>query len=104
MNPGISSFPSMKGPSVTDTSPPSLRTRVVVGLSRPVATMTPDLAPSSWNLAMSDYHLAHAARAELARRAGSMDEARESYRRALELVRQEPERRYLERRLAQIPE
>ena len=54
--------------------------------------------------AMSDYHLAHAARADLARRAGSLDEARKSYRRALELVRQEPERRYLEGRLAQIPE
>ncbi len=51
---------------------------------------------------MSDYHFAHAARADLARRAGSLDEARESYRRAIELVRQEPERRYLERRLAQI--
>lgn len=51
---------------------------------------------------MSDYHLAHAARADLAHRAGSLDEARESYRRAIELVRQEPERRYLERRLAQI--
>jgi len=53
---------------------------------------------------MSDYHFAHAARAELARRAGFLDEARDSYRRAIELVRQEPERRYLERRLARIPE
>ena len=51
---------------------------------------------------MSEYHFAHAARADLALRAGSLDEARESYRRAIELVRQEPERRYLERRLAQI--
>ena len=54
--------------------------------------------------ALSNYHLAHAARADLARRAGSLDEARESYRRAIELVRQEPERRYLERRLARILE
>ena len=53
---------------------------------------------------MSDYHLAHAARADLARRAGSLDAARDSYRRAIELARQEPERRYLERRLARIPE
>jgi RNA polymerase sigma-70 factor (ECF subfamily) len=53
---------------------------------------------------MSDYHFAHAARADLARRAGFLDEARDSYRRAIELVRQEPERRYLERRLAQSPE
>ncbi len=54
--------------------------------------------------AMSNYHLAHAARADLACRAGSLDEARDSYRRALEFVRQEPERRYLERRLARIAE
>ena len=54
--------------------------------------------------ALSDYHLAHGARADLARRAGSLDEARASYRRAIELVRQEPERRYLEGRLAQILE
>ncbi|MGH8586943.1 MAG: RNA polymerase sigma factor [Gammaproteobacteria bacterium] len=53
---------------------------------------------------MSDYHFAHAARADLACRAGFLDEARDSYRRAIELVRQEPERRYLERRLARIPE
>jgi RNA polymerase sigma-70 factor (ECF subfamily) len=53
---------------------------------------------------MSDYHFAHAARADLARRAASLDEARASYRRALELVRQEPERRYLQRCLARIPE
>ncbi len=54
--------------------------------------------------ALSDYHRAHAARADLARRAGFLGEARDSYRRALELVRQEPERGYLERRLAQIAE
>lgn len=54
--------------------------------------------------AMSDYHLAHAARADLARRAGVLDAARESYRRAIELVRQEPERRYLEGCLARISE
>ncbi len=54
--------------------------------------------------AMSSYHPAHAARADLARRAGSLDQARDSYRRAIELVRQEPERRYLESRLARISE
>ena len=53
---------------------------------------------------LADYHFAHAARAELASRAGSLDQARDSYRRAIELVRQEPERRYLERRLARMPE
>ncbi len=51
---------------------------------------------------LADYHLAHAARADLARRAGMLTEAVRSYRRALELVAQEPERRYLERRLAEL--
>ncbi len=50
-----------------------------------------------------DYRLAHAARAELCRRLGRLPEARSSYRRALELTRQEPERRFLERRLAELP-
>jgi RNA polymerase sigma-70 factor (ECF subfamily) len=49
---------------------------------------------------LADYHLAHSARAELCRRLGRKAEARASYERALELTRQEPERRFLERRLA----
>jgi RNA polymerase sigma-70 factor (ECF subfamily) len=48
---------------------------------------------------LTDYHLAHSARADLCRRLGRADEARVSYHRALELTRQEPERRFLERRL-----
>jgi len=51
---------------------------------------------------LSDYRLAHAARADLCRRLGRTAQARESYRRALELTRLEPERRFLERRLAEI--
>jgi len=51
---------------------------------------------------LSEYHLAHAARADLCRRLGMADEARESYRRALELARQEPERRFLEKRLREL--
>ncbi|SDL40787.1 RNA polymerase sigma factor [Pseudomonas indica] len=51
-----------------------------------------------------DYHLAHAARADFCRRLGCNAEARESYRRALALARQEPERRFLERRLQQLGE
>ncbi|WP_422924264.1 RNA polymerase sigma factor [Singulisphaera sp. PoT] len=51
---------------------------------------------------LGDYHLAHAARADLCRRSGRFDEARESYRRALELARQEPERRFLEGRLREL--
>src|SRR6185436_14103880 len=46
---------------------------------------------------LADYHLAHSARADFCRRLGRNDDARASYRRALELVRQEPERRFLER-------
>jgi RNA polymerase sigma-70 factor (ECF subfamily) len=49
-----------------------------------------------------DYHLAHAARAELCRRSGKMSEAKNSYERALALARQEPERRFLSRRLSEI--
>ena len=49
-----------------------------------------------------DYRLAHAARADLYRRLGRTAEARASYERALTLVRQEPERRFLERRLAEL--
>jgi len=50
-----------------------------------------------------DYRLAHAARAELCRRLGRTAEARASFERALALARQEPERRFLERRLAELP-
>jgi RNA polymerase sigma-70 factor (ECF subfamily) len=49
---------------------------------------------------LADYPLAHAARADLCRRLGRMVEARSSYERALGLAKQEPERRFLERRLA----
>jgi RNA polymerase sigma-70 factor (ECF subfamily) len=52
---------------------------------------------------LADYHLAHSARADLLRRLDRHAEAREAYRRALELARQEPERRFLERRLAELP-
>jgi RNA polymerase sigma-70 factor (ECF subfamily) len=52
---------------------------------------------------LQDYRLAHAARADLCRRLGRAAEARAAYRRALELTRQAPERRFLERRLAELP-
>jgi RNA polymerase sigma-70 factor, ECF subfamily len=51
---------------------------------------------------LETYHLAHAARAELCRRLGRTEQATAAYGRALELARQEPERRFLERRLAEI--
>ncbi len=53
---------------------------------------------------LSEYRLAHAARADLCRRLGKTAPARESYQRALALTRQEPERRFLERRLAELPD
>jgi RNA polymerase sigma-70 factor (ECF subfamily) len=51
---------------------------------------------------LADYHLAHSARADLCRRLGRTSEARASYQQALRLARQEPERRFLERRLAEL--
>jgi RNA polymerase sigma-70 factor (ECF subfamily) len=51
---------------------------------------------------LRDYRLAHAARAELCRRLGKTADARVSFERALALTRQEPERRLLERRLAEL--
>jgi RNA polymerase sigma-70 factor, ECF subfamily len=51
---------------------------------------------------LADYHLAHAARADLCRRLGKTKEARESYERALALTKQEPERRFLQQRLQQL--
>jgi RNA polymerase sigma-70 factor (ECF subfamily) len=51
---------------------------------------------------LGHYHLAHAARADLCRRLGRTAEARASYERALGLTKQEPERRFLERRLAEL--
>jgi RNA polymerase sigma-70 factor (ECF subfamily) len=53
---------------------------------------------------LRDYHLAHAAHADLCRRLGRTAQARVSYQRALTLARQEPERRFLERRLAELPD
>src|SRR5262249_34411968 len=51
---------------------------------------------------LTDYRPAHAARAELYRRPRSKKDARAAYPRALALTKQEPERRYLERRLAEL--
>ena len=51
---------------------------------------------------LADYHLAHAARADMCRRLGRNADAKASYRQALTLARQEPERRFLEDRLAKL--
>jgi RNA polymerase sigma-70 factor (ECF subfamily) len=51
---------------------------------------------------LRDYRLAHAARAEFCRRLGRTADALAAYKKALALTRQEPERRFLERRIAEI--
>ena len=51
---------------------------------------------------LAGYHLAHAARADFHRRLGQIEEARAAYTRALDLVSQLPERRFLEKRLAEL--
>jgi RNA polymerase sigma-70 factor (ECF subfamily) len=51
---------------------------------------------------LTDYHLAHSARAEMCRRLGRNEDARLAYQRALALTRQEPERRFLKRRLREL--
>ena len=52
---------------------------------------------------LQDYHLAHAARADICRRLGRHADARASYQRALALARQEPERAFLAARLRDLP-
>ncbi|GET42754.1 RNA polymerase sigma factor [Microseira wollei] len=82
----------------------------VVELNRAVAVAMRDGALAGLQLIdaildrgdLADYHLAHAARADLCRRLGRIDDARESYQRAISLVRQEPERRFLEKRLEEL--
>lgn len=51
---------------------------------------------------LTEYHLAHGARAELYRRLGRNDDARAGFQRALDLAQQEPQRRFLERRLREL--
>ena len=82
----------------------------IVGLNRAVAVAMRDGALAGLEqidaiLAqgnLSGYHLAHAARADLCRRLGRTADARASYQRALALAKQEPERRFLEKRLHEL--
>ncbi len=53
---------------------------------------------------LADYHLAHSARADFCRRLGRTADARAAYERALALTQQAPERRFLERRLDELPD
>jgi RNA polymerase sigma-70 factor (ECF subfamily) len=78
----------------------------VVQLNRAVALAESEGARAGLEaiegLELEDYQHLHLTRAELLRRLGRREEARASYGRALELVRSEPERRFLERRLAEL--
>jgi RNA polymerase sigma-70 factor (ECF subfamily) len=82
----------------------------VIELNRAVAIAMRDGPLAGLNLIdeilargdLANYHLAHSARAELCCRLGRTAEARVSYERALALTRQEPERRFLERRLREL--
>jgi RNA polymerase sigma-70 factor (ECF subfamily) len=82
----------------------------VVELNRAVAVAMRDGAAAGLAIVddilerghLRDYRPAHAARAELCRRLGRSDEARAAYKRALKLAHQEPERRFLERRIAEL--
>jgi RNA polymerase sigma-70 factor (ECF subfamily) len=66
---------------------------------RPALALIDDLAASGH---LENYHLLHAARADLLRRVGSLGEAAKSYKRALALVTNDSERRFLERRLREV--
>jgi len=82
----------------------------VVELNRAVAVAMRDGAQAGLALVdallargeLSQYRLAHAARADLCRRLGRREEALDSYHRALELTQLEPERRFIERRLSEL--
>ena len=82
----------------------------VIALNRAVAVAMRDGPAAGLTLidailgrgALADYHLAHSARAELCRRLGRTADARAAYERALGLARQEPQRRFLERRLREL--
>ena len=80
----------------------------VVALNRAVAVAMRDGPEAGLALVdevlpdLEEYHLAHAARADLLRRLGRKREARAAYQKALGLARQEPERRFLEKRLGEL--
>ncbi len=82
----------------------------IVGLNRAVAVAMAEGSEQGLSIVdslaasgdLDGYHLLHAARADLLRRMGSREEAAKSYERALELVTNDRERRYLERRLREV--
>jgi len=88
-----------------------LQPTAVVALNRAVAVAMRDGPAAGLPLIetlladgqLQDYHLAHAARADICRRLGRHRDARASYERALALARQEPERAFLAARLRDLP-
>jgi RNA polymerase sigma-70 factor, ECF subfamily len=78
----------------------------VVELNRAVAVAQTGASDAALRivdgLALDDYRYLHSTRAELLRRLGRLDDARAAYRRALDLTRTEPERHFLQRRLAEL--
>jgi RNA polymerase sigma-70 factor (ECF subfamily) len=82
----------------------------VVELNRAVAVARRDGPASGLALVdailvrgeLKDYHLAYAAQADFYRKLGKIEEAKAVYQQALSLTKQEPERRFLERRLAEV--
>jgi len=80
----------------------SLNRAVAIAMEKgpqPALDLIDELAASG---ELDEYHLLHAARADMLRRLGSNDEAAESYETALRLVSNDSERRFLERRLRQV--
>ncbi len=84
--------------ALTDSSVVRLNRAVALAESRGPETGLRELDA----LDLDGYHYLHATRAELLRRLGEAEQARAAYGRALELVRSEPERRFLARRLAEL--
>ena len=82
----------------------------VVSLNRAVAVAMADGPPEGLRIIedlraggeLDDYHLLHAARADLLRRMGATAEAAASYANAIDLATNDSERRYLERRLREV--
>jgi RNA polymerase sigma-70 factor, ECF subfamily len=78
----------------------------VVELNRAVAVAQTGASEAALRivdrLALDDYRYLHSTRAELLRRLGRLDDARVAYQRALDLTRAEPERHFLQRRLAEL--
>ncbi len=88
----------------------SLHPTPVIELNRAVAIAMRDGPETGLTLIQSihargdlkDFHLLHAARADFCRRLGRTEEARSAYQQALDLAKQDPERRFLSRRMAEL--